>query len=147
MCKILILTAGYGEGHNSAARALKAAFDEQAGVEAELVDLFALRAPRFNNLSRRGYVKLINTAPKLWSGIYRWLDPEFEATLKTFQDRFEATRTEEGSVMATALAYVITDLRTSRRGAILEEFRTSARIMDLFKQGVEELGVTIRGGP
>jgi len=50
-------------------------------------------------------------------------------------------------VMATALAYVITDLRTSRRGAILEEFRTSARIMDLFKQGVEELGVTIRGGP
>jgi hypothetical protein len=42
---------------------------------------------------------------------------------------------------------VITDLRTSRRGAILEEFRTSARIMDLFKKGVEELGVTVRGGP
>jgi processive 1,2-diacylglycerol beta-glucosyltransferase len=48
-------------------------------VEAELVDLFALRAPRFNNLSRRGYVKLINTAPKLWSGIYRWLDESSRA--------------------------------------------------------------------
>jgi processive 1,2-diacylglycerol beta-glucosyltransferase len=79
MSRILILTAGYGEGHNSAARALKAAFDEQPGVEAELVDLFALRAPRFNNLSRRGYVKLINTAPKLWSGIYRWLDESSRA--------------------------------------------------------------------
>jgi hypothetical protein len=62
-----------------------------------------------------------------------------------FQDRFEATRTEEGSVMATTLAYVISDLRTSRRAAILEEFRTSGRILDLFKRGVDELGLTIRG--
>jgi processive 1,2-diacylglycerol beta-glucosyltransferase len=72
--KILILTAGYGEGHNSAARALKSAFDEQPGIEAELVDIFALRAPRFNNLSRRGYIKVINSAPKLWSRFFRWLD-------------------------------------------------------------------------
>jgi processive 1,2-diacylglycerol beta-glucosyltransferase len=63
MKRVLILTAGYGEGHNSAARALKAAFDEQPGTEAELVDIFALRAPR-----------LYNTAPWLWSGVYRWLD-------------------------------------------------------------------------
>jgi hypothetical protein len=47
--------------------------------------------------------------------------------------------------MATTLAYVITDLRTSRRAAILEEFRTSTKILDLFKQGVEELGGTNRG--
>lgn len=72
--KILILTAGYGEGHNSAARALKAACDEQPGVDGELIDLFALRMPRLNNLSRRGYLKLINTAPSLWSNVYRWLD-------------------------------------------------------------------------
>jgi processive 1,2-diacylglycerol beta-glucosyltransferase len=72
--RILILTAGYGEGHNSAARALKAAFDEQPGTKAELVDIFALRAPRLNNVSRRGYLGLINTAPWIWSGVYRWLD-------------------------------------------------------------------------
>ena len=85
MSKILILTAGYGEGHNSAARALKSAFDEQPGVEAELVDIFALRAPRFNNLSRRGYLKLINTAPKIWSRVYRWLDesPRAPGVLRT----------------------------------------------------------------
>jgi processive 1,2-diacylglycerol beta-glucosyltransferase len=79
MKRILILTAGYGEGHNSAARALKTAFDEQPGVQAELVDLFALRAPRLNSLSRRGYLQLINTAPELWSATYRWLDTSTRA--------------------------------------------------------------------
>src|SRR5258708_10219817 len=74
MKKVLILTAGYGEGHNSAARALQAAFNERPGIDAELVDLFALRAPRLNHVSRRGYLRLINTAPKLWSRLYRWLD-------------------------------------------------------------------------
>ena len=53
MKRVLILTAGYGEGHNSAARALKSAFDEQPGVQAELVDLFALHAPRLNHFSRK----------------------------------------------------------------------------------------------
>lgn len=74
MAKVLILTAGYGEGHNSAARALQTAFNERSGIEAELVDLFALRAPRLNDLSRHGYLKLINTAPRAWSRLYRWLD-------------------------------------------------------------------------
>lgn len=74
MAKVLILTAGYGEGHNSAARALLEAFNERPDVEAELVDVFALRAPRINTISRKGYVRLINSAPKIWSWFYRWLD-------------------------------------------------------------------------
>jgi len=85
MVKVLILTAGYGEGHNSAARALKSAFDEHPGTEGELVDLFALRAPRLNNLSRRGYLQLINTAPRVWCSVYRWLDrsPRAPAVFRT----------------------------------------------------------------
>lgn len=85
MKRVLILTAGYGEGHNSAARALKAAFDEQPGVAAELVDLFALRAPRLNHWTRRGYLRLINTAPRAWSSLYRWLDrsPRAPALFRT----------------------------------------------------------------
>ncbi|MDI1249492.1 MAG: galactosyldiacylglycerol synthase [Lacunisphaera sp.] len=74
MRKILILTAGFGEGHNSAARAVQAACNEQPGIEAELVDLFALRAPRLNHVSRRAYLRLINTAPRIWRRLYRWLD-------------------------------------------------------------------------
>ena len=41
--------------------------------------------------------------------------------------------------MATTLAYVIGDLRTSRRAAILEDFRTSGQILELFQQGLAEL--------
>jgi hypothetical protein len=89
------------------------------------------------------YAAVLNDFLRIESGIERWHEASFETTLRSFQDRFEATRTEEGSVMATTLAYVISDLRTSRRAAILEEFRTSGRILDLFKRGVEELGVTI----
>jgi processive 1,2-diacylglycerol beta-glucosyltransferase len=71
---VLILTAGYGEGHNSAARALQAAFHEQPGLDAPLVDLFAEHAPRLNDWSRQAYLGLINRAPGLWGGCYRWLD-------------------------------------------------------------------------
>lgn len=81
MVKILILTAGYGEGHNSAARALQAAFAEQPGVEPVFIDLFALHSPRINNLSRRGYLQLINTAPRAWSSVYQWLDRSPRAPL------------------------------------------------------------------
>ena len=41
--------------------------------------------------------------------------------------------------MATVLTYVINDLHTSRRAAILEEFRSSGRILRLFQEGVREL--------
>ncbi|MBI3884707.1 MAG: galactosyldiacylglycerol synthase [Opitutae bacterium] len=75
MTKILLLTAGYGEGHNTAARALEAAFNEHSPAPvAEVVDVFALRAPQLNRLSRRAYLGLINRAPRIWAGVYRWLD-------------------------------------------------------------------------
>jgi processive 1,2-diacylglycerol beta-glucosyltransferase len=41
MPKVIILTAGYGEGHNAAARGLQSAFS-LSGADAEIVDLFAL---------------------------------------------------------------------------------------------------------
>jgi hypothetical protein len=88
----------------------------------------------------REYAAALNDFLRLPSGIEKWHDPEFEPTLRAFQERFQATNTEEGTVMATTLAYVITDLRTSRRAAILDEFRTSTKILDLFNKGVEELG-------
>lgn len=41
--------------------------------------------------------------------------------------------------MATTLRFVIGDLVRSRRAAILEEFRNSDRIRDLFERGRQEL--------
>ncbi len=73
--RILILTAGYGEGHNAAARALRIACDALHGAgAAEVVDVFALASPRFNALVRRSYLELINRAPRIWSAAYAWLD-------------------------------------------------------------------------
>lgn len=81
MPRILILSASYGEGHNSAARALRAAFAEPADVEVEIVDLFAQKAPRLDRLSRRAYLRVINHAPRLWSSLYSWLDRSPRAPL------------------------------------------------------------------
>jgi processive 1,2-diacylglycerol beta-glucosyltransferase len=75
MTRVLILTAGFGEGHNAAARALAAAFDRSLGPRsARVADVFALASPRLNALARRGYLNLINRTPHLWNRIYRWID-------------------------------------------------------------------------
>mgnify|MGYP002628884187 CR=1 FL=1 len=75
MSKILILTAGYGEGHNAAAYNLATAFDAASGTgTARVVDLFALASPRLNHLARHGYLTVINRTPKLWSAFYAWID-------------------------------------------------------------------------
>ena len=73
--RLLILTAGYGEGHNAAARALAAACDTAHGPgTARVVDLFALASPRLNQITRRAYLGTINGAPRLWSRLYAWID-------------------------------------------------------------------------
>ena len=75
MTRLLILTAGYGEGHNAAARNLAAAAEALAGPgSASVVDLLALTSPRFNRLARRAYLAAINGSPRLWRGFYRWSD-------------------------------------------------------------------------
>ncbi len=75
MTKLLILTAGFGEGHNAAAHNLAAAGNALQGPgTAQVVDLFALVSPRFNQLARRAYLAAINGAPGLWSAFYRWMD-------------------------------------------------------------------------
>ena len=85
------------------------------------------------------YSSVLNDFLRLEATVRRWHQPAFRATLTDFQERFERTETEEGTVMATTLAYVISDLRTSRRAAILEDFRTNRKILSLFQRGVREL--------
>jgi len=136
LCLILILTLAGGLGCRVFERNVPAPAAAHL-LPGQTADVFTTARPTF--------AAALNDFLRLDSGIERWHDANFEPTLRAFQERFEATNTEEGSVMATTLAYVITDLRTSRRAAILEEFRTSTKILDLFKQGVEELGGTNRG--
>ena len=73
--QILILTAGFGEGHNAAARALATACNTMRGAgTAKVVDAFALASPQLNAVFRTGYLRLIDSAPLIWKAIYAWLD-------------------------------------------------------------------------
>src|SRR5881398_3537821 len=74
--RILILTASFGEGHNSAARGIRDGLARVApeGTEVELRDLFAETYPLINELVRKSYLWLVDFAPRFWGSVYRWID-------------------------------------------------------------------------
>src|SRR5436189_4416270 len=73
---MLILTASYGEGHNSAARGIRDGLRKVApeGAHVELHDLFAETYGVVNDWARVLYMGMINRTPRVWGVIYRWLD-------------------------------------------------------------------------
>ena len=84
--RVLILTAGFGEGHNSAARGVRDGLARVAAskVEIELRDLFPEAYGAFNEVVRRTYLAVINRWPGSWGYVYRWLDD-----ITNFDQRFE----------------------------------------------------------
>jgi hypothetical protein len=84
------------------------------------------------------YAAVLDAFLRLEPGVDRWDNRAFEPVLREFQRRFRATQTEEGTVMATALEYVMDESFSSRRGAILTEFRASDDVRQLFERGVRE---------
>jgi processive 1,2-diacylglycerol beta-glucosyltransferase len=85
--RILILTAGFGEGHNSAARGVRDGLARVApcDVEIKLRDLFPEAYGAFNEVVRRTYLAVINRWPGSWGYVYRWLD-----SITNFDERFES---------------------------------------------------------
>ena len=75
MKKILVLTAGFGDGHNAAARNVRDAIEQlDEDARAEVLDLFADSYGVFNTVARRTYLGMVQYAPKLWGGIYSMLE-------------------------------------------------------------------------
>ncbi|MEP6686210.1 MAG: hypothetical protein ABJB22_05485, partial [Verrucomicrobiota bacterium] len=75
MKKILLLTAGYGEGHNAAARGIRDGLAQIAPeIEVEMRDLFAENFGALHIFVRDAYLTLINHWPRFWGYVYRWLD-------------------------------------------------------------------------
>lgn len=74
--RILILTAGFGEGHNSAARGIREGLAAVCGGTAsvELHDIFAETYGGLNEAVRRAYLAAINRAPRTWGRLYNWID-------------------------------------------------------------------------
>jgi hypothetical protein len=84
------------------------------------------------------FASTLNDFVRLDVGEEQWDDPSFEPVLREFQRRFAQTNTEEGTVMATVLVYVIDESRTSGRRAILDEYRASQSVIRLFDRAVLE---------
>ena len=94
MSRILILTAGFGEGHNTAARCVAEALGEHPDVEVKVVDVYVETVPRFTKVLQAGYSLAINRYPFVWSAIFSLLDKpgRLEATLPFAGNLREATR-------------------------------------------------------
>jgi processive 1,2-diacylglycerol beta-glucosyltransferase len=76
MKKILIFTAGFGEGHNTAARNIRDALELIAPDEAsvQIVDLFDRCYGKLNEFLRKAYIAAINRTPRVWGKIYNVID-------------------------------------------------------------------------
>ena len=75
MKKILILTAGFGDGHNAAARNVRDALEHVSPeVEVTVADLYERSYKRLNTLAKKAYLGAVRYAPALWSGFFKLLD-------------------------------------------------------------------------
>ncbi len=88
--RIIITTAGFGDGHNSAAYNLAAALEEHA--EAEVIDPCALGSPILNSKLRSFYRFITTYTPKVWQRIYRSVEKhDFSKEKLPFMRRPEDT--------------------------------------------------------
>jgi processive 1,2-diacylglycerol beta-glucosyltransferase len=71
--RILIVTAAFGEGHNSAARNLALALDA-AGATTQVSDPCSLGLPRITALVSRAYRSVTTHAPQIWAWVYKSTD-------------------------------------------------------------------------
>lgn len=70
--KILILSASFGDGHNSAARHLAEALEGEA--EVLVADPCHIGNPRINAMLCKSYREITTYTPKIWAWIYRSTD-------------------------------------------------------------------------
>lgn len=92
----------------------------------------------WNRAPKVTYENVLNDFVRLDAAPADWDRPSFDALLEKFERRFEATKTPEGVIMATVLAYVRQENATSGRREILSEFRSSDHIREMFDQAVRE---------
>ncbi len=70
---IWVLTAGFGDGHNTAAKSVAEALQQKAPNETILVtDLISEVHPLLSNLLQSAYRLAITTFPSLWKLVYQW---------------------------------------------------------------------------
>lgn len=73
--RVLILTAGYGQGHNTAAANLQSAL-QKAGADATVEDLLGKAYPSVHSFLTKLYSAVIVYAPLLWELFYRLVNAD-----------------------------------------------------------------------
>ena len=125
--KVLILTAGFGEGHNSAARNLREALElVSPAVQVEVLDLFESTYGRLNTLVKKAHLGMVRYAPTLWQGIYSLLD--------------HASFADSGIGGLTRLRVALGDvLRVTQPDCVVSTYPAYAAIMkELFRDHFEK---------
>lgn len=69
MERVIILTMGFGSGHNAAAKALQEEYTDQ-GVPAEVIDLLELVPSKVHPLLQSGYNRMLHRFPYVYSYLY-----------------------------------------------------------------------------
>ena len=75
MKKVLILTAGFGDGHNAAARNVREALElTSSEVEVTLVDPYDRSYKRLNQFAKKAYLGAVRYAPRVWAAFFKLVD-------------------------------------------------------------------------
>lgn len=72
MERILLLSMGFGTGHNATAKVLQTGYLERSGVTAEMVDLLRLIPKTFHPLLQNCYMGMLNRFPLFYHCLYDW---------------------------------------------------------------------------
>lgn len=72
MERVLILSMGFGTGHNAAARALAEQFQQTAGIEVRVVDLLHLIPGKSHPYLQSGYNQMLMKFPRFYHYLYGW---------------------------------------------------------------------------
>lgn len=75
MKKVLILTAGFGDGHNAAARNVREALElTSTDVEVTVADLYERSYKKLNSIAKKAYLGAVRYTPRLWAGFFKLVD-------------------------------------------------------------------------
>lgn len=75
MKKVLILTAGFGDGHNAAARNVREALElTSPEVEVTVADLYERSYKKLNHIAKKAYLGAVRYTPRLWAGFFKLVD-------------------------------------------------------------------------
>jgi processive 1,2-diacylglycerol beta-glucosyltransferase len=129
--KILIFTTGFGDGHNSAARNVRDAFDAIGGYDTEVHDPYVEVNPRASKTLQVAYNFSIQRVPVTWKAFF-WLydkTPVFDWTLPTLGNLKAALRDllrekKPAAVVTTypVYSYLISELIKSGEVSVCPHF-------------------------